>query len=71
MDILKQAFYATSIKRNTSGLITEFRDILHVMENDETMMKIWENYRNNSFFVGDLSWQEVMGSVKMLAENVL
>ncbi len=31
----------------------------------------WENFRNDSFFVGELSWAEVMASVRNLAEIIV
>lgn len=35
------------------------------------MRKQWESFREDSFFVGELSWEDVMASVKVLAEEVL
>lgn len=69
--ILRQAFRATSEKRDTLSLIPAFRDILHAVETDETMEHLWERYRADSFFVGVLSWSEVMESTKRIAETVL
>ncbi|MBR2694214.1 MAG: nucleotidyl transferase AbiEii/AbiGii toxin family protein [Thermoguttaceae bacterium] len=69
--VLKNAFFVTSKKRSTAPLIPEFRNALPVIESDGMMRKLWENYRENSFFVGELSWGEVMKSVKMLAETIL
>jgi len=70
-DVLKKAFLATSDKRNTTIQIPDFRDILSTVESDETMKKQWESFKEDSFFVGDLSWEEVMASVKALAETVI
>ena len=70
-EILRQAFLATSARRNTAGYISDFRDILHGVETDPTMMRMWNNYRVATFFVGDLSWTQVMKKVKALAEIVL
>ena len=67
---LRNAFVATSEKRNTSGQIPDFQDILKTLEMDETMKKLWEVFREDSFFVGELSWDEVIASVKKLAEAV-
>lgn len=69
--ILRQAFHATSKKRGTLSLIPDFRGILHEVQTDETMERLWERYRADSFFIGTLSWNEVTASVKKLAENVL
>ena len=69
--VLKKAFLATSDKRNTAALISDFRIILSAVESDETMKSQWESFKEHSFFVGDLSWEDVMISVKSLAETVL
>ncbi|MBQ7501904.1 nucleotidyl transferase AbiEii/AbiGii toxin family protein [bacterium] len=69
--ILKQAFLAVSEKRNTQNQISDFKDILRAAETDETMKQLWINYRKDSFFVGSLTWNEVMTSVNKLAEIVL
>ena len=70
-DILKQAFLATSRKRNTEHLIHDFKDVLQSVEEDETMWRLWDRYRADSFFVGDLEWTVVMHSVRKLAECVI
>ena len=69
--ILKRAFLATSSKRNTTELIPDFRNILMTVESDDAMRRQWENFRNESFFIGDLTWDEVMESVKLLSDSVL
>lgn len=69
--ILKKAFLATSSKRNTSDQILDFRKILMTVESEEVMRRQWDNYQKESFFIGNLTWDEVMESVKLLAESVL
>ena len=69
--ILKRAFLATSSKRNTTDQIPDFRTILATVESDDVMRRQWENFRKESFFIGELTWDEVMESVKLLAESVL
>jgi predicted nucleotidyltransferase component of viral defense system len=69
-DILKKAFVSTSKKRNTLELIDKFPEILESVERNSTMQRDWENYRNDSFYVGNLLWTEVMLSVKKLARKI-
>lgn len=69
--VLKEAFLATSKKRNTLDQIVDLESILKTVEKDDTMKKLWENYREESFFVGKLTWAAVMKSVKSLANQVL
>lgn len=69
--VLKDAFYATSEKRDTVVQIPDFIDTISSIESDEVMKSQWENFRNDSFFVGELSWAEVMASVRNLAEIIV
>lgn len=69
--VLKEAFLATSKKRNTLDQIVDLESILKTVEKDDTMKKLWENYREEAFFVGELTWAAVMKSVKSLANQVL
>ena len=69
--ILKRAFLATSSKRNTTELILDFRNILMTVESDDAMRRKWKNFRKESFFIDDLTWDEVMESVKLLSDSVL
>jgi predicted nucleotidyltransferase component of viral defense system len=70
VDILKRAFISTSEKRNTLELIDKFPKILESVEQNPIMQRDWENYKNDSFYVGNLSWTEVMLSVKKLAGRI-
>ena len=69
--ILKRAFLATSSKRNTTDQIPEFKNILMDIEADDFMRRQWENYRKDSFFIGEETWDEILGSVRQVAETVL
>ena len=69
--ILKRAFLATSSKRNTTDQIPDFRNILSMVEADNVMRQQWENFQRESFFIGELTWEEVMGSVSRLAMSVI
>lgn len=40
------------------------------VESDEAMKRQWENYRKESFFIGELTWNEVMESVKRLVDSI-
>lgn len=65
---LQKAFLATSQKRDTVHLIPRFYEILDEINQSELMERDWNNFKNNSFFVGDLTWQDVLISTSKLAE---
>lgn len=66
---LKDAFLATSEKRETLGLLPEFEAILESVRTDASMQEMWAKYRRNNFFVGELAWEDVIRSVKALKET--
>lgn len=68
--VFKTAFLATSARRNTADQIRHIKEILENVESDDHMEMLWENYRKDSFFVGELSWPTVLESVKQLGEKV-
>ncbi len=69
-EILKKAFLATAQKRNTIQQLSDMHDIVQRVAADAEMRNQWENYRKESFYVGALSWEAVMDSVKQLADIV-
>lgn len=68
-DVLKEAFLATSQKRQTSQMASDMRFILDHVAQDETMQKLWENYAASSFFVEGITWEDAMESVRNLAKQ--
>lgn len=69
LDLLREAFLVTSHRRHTSQMIDEMKSILNTVAQDETMRKLWDNYVRDSFFVENLTWDEVMQSVQNLAQK--
>lgn len=69
-EVLKRAFLATSAKRNTARQIPDLENIIDTVASDDTMASQWENFRKESFFVGELSWNDVIESVKVLSLSV-
>ena len=68
--VIKAALAATSKARNTDSRIAYLMKILRALETDETIQMQWENYKADSFYVGDISWSMIMMSLKLLAEKV-
>ena len=69
--VFRAAFRATSGKRKTTEQIQRIKTILENIETDDHMRKLWENYREESFYVGEISWTSVMASVKQLGMKVV
>lgn len=70
-DTLKSAFLATSEKRGTLEMIPEFDLTLNDVRSDIIMADMWDKYRNDNFYVGDLTWADVNNSVAELKRNTI
>ena len=64
------ALAATSKARNTDSRIAGLRKILRTLETDAIIQMQWENYKADSFYVGDISWSMIVESIKLLAKEV-
>lgn len=70
-EVLRDAFMTTSKKRETVGSISRIDEILEAVSTDPVMREMWDQYRTNNFYVGDLSWQEVNNSIRHLRDKIL
>ena len=68
--VIYDAFRATSEKRGTSAKVGQLDVILDTIKTDQTMQSMWEQFREKNFFVGELTWEEVNGSVKKLKDKI-
>lgn len=63
---LKAAFAATCSKRNSTFLLTDSSQILSEIETSLEMQKLWLNYQKKFSYANDISWENVMRSVRDL-----
>lgn len=64
--VLRNAFLATCKARATTQMISRLDSILNAVAEDQVMESMWNRYKKENFFVGDLSWNVVNQSVKEL-----
>ena len=70
-EVLHDAFMATSIKRETTRMIPRLDSILDAVKTDPVMREMWDKYRQENYFVGNLSGEEVNDSVRLLKEKCM
>lgn len=63
-DVLREAYFATTQKRQTEHLIDDAVQILDDIANSEHMILMWSNYRNSNNYVGELEWDDVFKTVQ-------
>lgn len=69
--VLYQAFIATSKKRETLDMIPRLDEVLSEVSSDLVMREMWNKYRRDNFFVGELTWEDANRSVEKLKNNVM
>lgn len=71
MEQFKEAFLATSKKRNSIQLLAEGNRILKEIEDSGVMQELWKSYQKKFSYAEDISWERVMDSIeKLFAEAV-
>ena len=61
--VLVEAFSATCIKRKTIFSPEQIENTIKFLLVDKGLPNLWELYRKDNFYVGDLTWQSVCESV--------
>lgn len=61
--ILIEAFQATCEKRETVFSHEDITTMLNKISDNEAMAQMWEQFSKKNFFVGDLTWEEVLAGV--------
>lgn len=62
-DVLKKAFAATCMKRETSFGEEEVRETLDKIKDDSGLEEMWNRFNRVNYFVDDLSWGEVSETI--------
>ena len=68
--ILKNSFYATCKRRESTEQIATIDDVINKIADDGVMRQQWNNYRKTNYYVGDLEWDDVIGSAKILRKMI-
>jgi elongation factor P--beta-lysine ligase len=70
--VLRTALINTSTYRKTyNQIFPDYLGILTSIENDQSMKKLWSSYQNNYLFAKDVSWEDVINSLKSIIEIIL
>ena len=64
--VLCEAFTNTSKKRGSSSIANEASLILGEIQTSPEMIALWKNYQNRFDYAADISWDDVMKSVRTL-----
>lgn len=70
-DILKSAFNATCKKRSTENSKEEAPNIMSAVNKDVQLHKLWNSYQKKYPYAADISYEDIMDSIKLLWSKLL
>ena len=65
-DVLHNALIATSLKRGTQSQLSDATSILKDVNENGGMQQLWASYQRKFSYASDISWVQIMNSVKDL-----
>ncbi len=69
-EILKEAFVNTIEKRNSTEYFKDVGNIITAIETSKTLQNLWKNYANKNPYVGKISFEDTIVSIKTLIQRV-
>lgn len=70
-EVLKRAFKATCKRRGTENLQEEASKIMSAVNKDMQLYKLWNSYQKKYPYVSDISYEDIMDSVRLLWSKIL
>lgn len=64
--VLREAVYCTSGKRGSVHLLVEAMEVFEDIREDREMQNRWKRYQDKFNYANDISWEDVIGSLKQL-----
>ena len=69
-EILKEAFVNTIEKRNSTEYFKDVGNISTALDSSKTFQNLWKNYANKNPYVGKISFEDTIVSIKTLIQRV-
>lgn len=68
---LNESLQATMIKRETVDLLDDYSSVLILIEADDNLQKLWIRYQDKNSYVGNISFNETIQSVKAVLDRII
>ena len=69
-DVLRQAVLATSAKRYSVNDMSSYEEIVNEMKQSDFLKRIWNKYKNENTYIGDLSLDNVFDIVMIFGRRM-
>ena len=68
--ILKEAVERTSNKRGSQEIMQDYEEIIEEIKDDYYLRSLWEVYLNENKYIGDLTFDKVIGVVIIISNRI-
>ena len=68
--VLKEAIERTSKKRESQEIMKDYKEISEDIKEDSYLRSLWEVYINENKYIGDLTFDKVVGVVTILSNRI-
>ena len=68
--ILKEAIERTSDKRGSQEIIKDYEEIIEDIKEDSYLRSLWEVYLSENKYIGDLTFDKVVGVVRIISNGI-
>lgn len=68
--ILKEAIERTSNKRGSQEIMKDYEEIIEDIKEDSYLRSLWEVYISENKYIGDLTFDKVVGVVRIILNRV-
>ena len=69
-EILKEAVERTSDKRGSQEIMKDYEEIIEDIKEDSYLRSLWEVYLSENKYIGDLTFDKVVGVVTILSNRI-
>ena len=69
-EILKEAVERTSDKRGSQEIIKDYEEIIKDIKEDSYLRSLWEVYRSENKYIGNLTFDKVVGIVRIISNRI-
>ncbi len=69
-EILKEAIQRTSNKRGSQEMMKDYEEIIEDIKEDSYLRSLWEVYLSENKYIGDLSFDNVVGVAVILSNRI-
>ena len=67
-DTLKQAIISTAIHRETLEIIKDWKEVVVILKDDESMKNQWERYKKDNFYAKGIEYKDLIESLIKVGE---